>query len=50
MTAKHSDGFALWPSPFRKGKTSTDTIGRDLLGELMGALTSAGLRRGIVRS
>eukprot|EP00657_Telonema_sp_P-1_P006434 TRINITY_DN25034_c0_g1_i1.p1 TRINITY_DN25034_c0_g1~~TRINITY_DN25034_c0_g1_i1.p1 ORF type:complete len:107 (+),score=52.74 TRINITY_DN25034_c0_g1_i1:123-443(+) len=38
MTAKHSDGFAMWPSSWRPHRNSVDTIGRDLLGELMGCL------------
>lgn len=32
MTAKHSDGFGMWPSAWRAGRNSMDTIGRDLLG------------------
>ena len=47
MTAKHSDGFAMWPSVHRKGYNSMDTIGRDLLGELMTSVTAAGLKPGI---
>lgn len=40
MTAKHSDGFALWPSVYRHGYNSMATIGRDLFGELMSAVVS----------
>eukprot|EP00658_Telonema_sp_P-2_P023795 TRINITY_DN19548_c0_g1_i2.p1 TRINITY_DN19548_c0_g1~~TRINITY_DN19548_c0_g1_i2.p1 ORF type:complete len:274 (-),score=61.73 TRINITY_DN19548_c0_g1_i2:89-910(-) len=47
MTAKHSDGFALWPSAWRTGRNSVDTIGRDLFGELMGAVEQAGLYKGV---
>ena len=47
MTAKHSDGFAMWPSVHRKGYNSMDTIGRDLLGELMTSVTKAGLKPGV---
>ena len=47
MTAKHSDGFAMWPSVYRHGYNSMATIGRDLLGELMEAVETAGLRKGI---
>jgi alpha-L-fucosidase len=47
MTAKHSDGFAMWPSVHRKGYNSMDTIGRDLLGELMTSVAAAGLKPGI---
>ena len=47
MTGKHSDGFALWPSVYRHGYNSMATIGRDLLGELMGAVEAAGLKKGI---
>merc|ERR1740130_687661 len=34
MTAKHSDGFAMWPSAQRHGYNSVDTIGRDLFCEI----------------
>lgn len=47
MTAKHSDGFALWPSVHRHGYNSMATIGRDLFGELMSAVEGAGLKKGI---
>jgi alpha-L-fucosidase len=46
MTAKHSDGFALWPSPTNRTK-STTTIGRDLYGELAKGLRGEGLRVGV---
>ena len=47
MTAKHSDGFGLWPSPYRHGYNSMATIGRDLFGELMEAVEAAGLYKGV---
>lgn len=47
MTAKHSDGFALWPAKTRPKTNSMATIGRDLFGELMSAVEDAGLKKGI---
>ena len=46
MTAKHSDGFALWPSPANR-TSSTQTIGRDLYGELVAGVRGAGLKMGV---
>jgi len=51
LTAKHHDGFTLWPSSKSKGWNSMD-IGpkRDLCGELAKAVRESGLRMGFYYS
>jgi alpha-L-fucosidase len=53
LTAKHHDGFCLWPtkSPYKKGWNSMD-VGpkRDLVGDLTKAVTAKGLRMGLYYS
>jgi len=53
LTAKHHDGFCLWPtrSPFKKNWNSMD-VGprRDLVGELAEAVRGRGLRMGLYYS
>ncbi|MBK8880876.1 MAG: alpha-L-fucosidase [Bacteroidales bacterium] len=53
LTAKHHDGFCLWPatSPYKKNWNSMDTgPGKDLVGELTTAVKSAGLHMGLYYS
>ena len=53
LTAKHHDGFCLWPtkSPYKKGWNSMD-VGpkRDLVGDLTKAVRAVGLRMGLYYS
>jgi alpha-L-fucosidase len=53
LTAKHHDGFCLWPtkSPYKKGWNSMD-VGpkRDLVGDLTRAVRAKGLRMGLYYS
>jgi alpha-L-fucosidase len=51
LTAKHHDGFALWPSRYSPGWNSAE-VGprRDLVGELSTAVRAAGLRMGLYYS
>ena len=47
LTAKHHDGYALWPSPQTPYFNSVAMgPGRDLVGEFAAAMKEAGLRRG----
>lgn len=51
ITAKHHDGFALWPSAVSDFNIVAATpFGRDLLGELKAACTRHGLRLGFYYS
>lgn len=50
MTAKHHDGFALWPSAFGDIGTSASLGGRDFIGEFVTACRSCGLKAGIYYS
>jgi len=51
LTAKHHDGYALWPSAESPYYNSTALgSGRDLCGELSGAVRAAGLRMGFYYS
>jgi alpha-L-fucosidase len=53
LTAKHHDGFCLWPtkSPYKKGWNSMDTgPKRDLVGDLTRAVRAKGLRMGLYYS
>jgi alpha-L-fucosidase len=48
LVSKHHDGYALWPSAFSPGWNSVEVgPGRDLVGELSGAVRAAGLRMGL---
>lgn len=51
LTAKHHDGYCLWPAPDAKGWNSVD-VGpkRDLLGDLTQAVREAGLKMGFYYS
>jgi alpha-L-fucosidase len=53
LTAKHHDGFCLWPtkSPYKKGWNSMD-VGpkKDLVGDLTDAVRKKGLRMGLYYS
>jgi alpha-L-fucosidase len=50
LTAKHSDGFLLWPSAHRHPKWPDWQLDRDVVGELAAAVRSRGLRFGIYYS
>lgn len=51
LTAKHHDGYALWPSPESAYYNSTVLgSGRDLVGEFAEAMHAEGLRRGFYYS
>ena len=51
LTARHHDGFCLWPAPASHGWNSVDAGPRqDLTGELAGAVRSAGLKFGVYYS
>jgi alpha-L-fucosidase len=51
LVSKHHDGYALWPSRYSQGWNSVDVgPGRDLVGELTGAVREAGLRMGLYYS
>jgi alpha-L-fucosidase len=53
LTAKHHDGFCLWPtkSPYKKGWNSMD-VGpkRDIVGDLTQAVRAKGIRMGLYYS
>jgi alpha-L-fucosidase len=51
LTAKHHDGYALWPSRYAPGWNSVE-VGprRDVVGELTDAVLGAGLRMGLYYS
>ncbi|MBM3759655.1 MAG: alpha-L-fucosidase [Acidobacteria bacterium] len=51
LTTKHHDGFTLWPSKVKNPvKADLPTIGRDLVGELTGAVRKAGMKMGLYYS
>jgi alpha-L-fucosidase len=53
LTAKHHDGFCLWPtkSPYKKAWNALDTgPQRDLVGELADAVRKQGMRMGLYYS
>lgn len=47
LTAKHHDGFCLWPSRTTDFHVGNTPCGRDLVGEVVAACRRAGLRVGI---
>ena len=51
LTAKHHDGYALWPSQYARNWNSME-VGpkRDLVGDLASAVRQAGLRMGLYYS
>ena len=51
LTSKHHDGYCLWPSAQRPGWNSVDIgAGRDLVGELAGAVRKEGVKFGLYYS
>ncbi len=51
LTTKHHDGFTLWPSKVKNPvKADLPTIGRDLVGDLTGAVRKAGMKMGLYYS
>ena len=46
LTTKHHDGFRLWPSRLAHPEFGDFHAGRDLVGDLAGAVRSAGMRFG----
>ena len=47
LTAKHHEGFAMWPSQFGDFNTRTHMGGRDLIGEYVTAARNHGLKVGL---
>jgi alpha-L-fucosidase len=47
LTSKHSDGFALWPSPVDHPRKGEYHASRDLVGGLTDAVRARGLRMGL---
>lgn len=50
LTARHHDGFALWPSEYGEFSTATHGDGRDFVGEFVDACRRQGLRVGLYYS
>ncbi len=51
LTTKHHDGFTLWPSKVKNPvKADLPVIGRDLVGDLTGAVRKAGMKMGLYYS
>ena len=50
LTARHHDGFSLFPSSHPNAFTSQQTLGRDLFGEYVTACRNAGLKVGMYYS
>lgn len=50
LTAKHHDGFCLWPSRFTEHSVKNAACRRDVVGEAAAACREAGLRFGIYLS
>lgn len=50
LTAKHHDGFALWPSKYGNFNTKNWLAGRDLVGEYVEACRKHGLKAGLYYS
>lgn len=47
LTAKHVDGFCLWPSKYTEYSVKNSTYGKDLLGEFVKAFREEGLKIGL---
>ena len=50
ITAKHHDGFALWPTKASDFNIAATPFGRDIIGELSAACKEAGVRFGVYYS
>jgi alpha-L-fucosidase len=50
LTARHHDGFAMWPSEYGDFSTADHCDGRDLVGEFVDACRRQGLRVGLYYS
>ncbi|WP_369205649.1 alpha-L-fucosidase [Streptomyces sp. PU-14G] len=50
LTAKHHDGFALWPSRYTEHSVGNTPYGRDIVGQYVKAARKAGLKVGIYLS
>lgn len=50
FTARHHDGFAMWPSEYGEFNTSLHLDGRDLVGDYVAACHSQGLKVGLYYS
>jgi alpha-L-fucosidase len=50
LTAKHHDGFLMWPSRSRNPRRRAWQLSRDVVGELADAVRAAGLRFGLYYS
>lgn len=50
LTAKHHDGFCLWPTPMRHPRKGRYHSRRDIVGDLTRAVNGAGMRMGLYYS
>ena len=50
LTAKHHDGFCLWPTPMPHPRKGRYHARRDIVGDLTRAVTDAGMRMGLYYS
>ncbi|WP_301130374.1 alpha-L-fucosidase [Streptomyces cacaoi] len=50
LTAKHHDGFALWPTRYTEHSVANSPYGRDIVGRYIRAARKAGLKVGVYLS
>ena len=50
LTAKHHDGFCLWPSRYTEHSVKNSPVARDVVGEAAKACAEEGLRFGVYLS
>ncbi len=50
LTTKHHDGFTMWPSQVVNPKKANNSVKRDLVGDLAGAIRKEGLKMGLYYS
>jgi alpha-L-fucosidase len=50
FTARHHDGYSMWPSRWSEHSVATSPCGRDLVGEFVDAFRGEGLRVGLYYS